>query len=216
MDTPQEFILAVTQGNTDRVTEFLATEPGLVNAKTAQGTSVALLAMYYGKREMAEYLASQGATLTIFEAAALGKLDRVQALVSAQPSLVNVFSPDGFHPLGFAAFFGHPPVAEYLLAHGADPNLPTRNTMQVQPLHSATASQQLEIARLLLAYGADPNGRQENDFVPLHNAAQNGDRAMIELLLAHGARIDASSRDGRRPVDFAKEEGHAEIVAWLS
>ena len=214
-DTTQDFMAAVTQGNTTRVGELLDQAPALIETRSSQGVSALLMALYYGQRDMAEYLARRGAPLTIFEAAALGRVEQVTALLAEQPDLAHAYSPDGFQPLGYAAFFGQPAVADLLLAHGADPNSPSRNAMRVRPLHSATAARQLGIVQSLLAFGADPNAVQENDFTPLHNAAQNGDRAMIETLLQAGAHVGARSRDGRAAADFAREAGHAEIADWL-
>ena len=215
-DTSQVFIEAVTQGDTARVGELLDQAPSLIETRSGQGVSALMLALYYGQRDMAEYLARRGAPLTIFEAASLGRVERVTALLAEQPDLVHATSPDGFQPLGYAAFFGQPAVADLLLAHGADPNSPSRNTMRVCPLHSATASGQLGIVRSLLAAGADPNAVQENDFTPLHNAAQNGDRATLEALLQAGAQGGAKSRDGRTAADFAREAGQHEIADWLT
>ena len=214
-DTAQVFMEAVTQGDTARVGEMLDQTPSLIETRSGQGGSALMLALYYGQRAMAEYLASRGAPLTIFEATSLGRIEAVTALLAEQPDLAHAYSPDGFQPLGYAAFFGQPAVADVLLAHGADPNSPSRNAMRVRPLHSATASGQLGIVQQLLAYGADPNAVQENDFTPLHNAAQNGDRAMLQTLLQAGAQAEARSRDGRTAADFAREAGHSEIAEWL-
>ena len=214
-DNGQVFIEAVTSGDTARVEALLDQDARLAETRNAQGVSALMLALYYGQRDMAELLARRGAPLTIFEAASLGRVERVTALLAEEPGLVHAYSPDGFQPLGYAAFFGQPAVAETLLAHGADPDSPSRNAMRVRPLHSATAARQLGIVQRLLAYGADPNAAQENDFTPLHNAAQNGDRAMVETLLQAGAVPGARSRDGRTAADFAREAGHAEVADWL-
>ncbi len=214
-DMAQTFMEAVTQGDTARVAALLDQDPALIETRSGQGVSALLTAFYYGQRDMAAYLASRGAPLGIFEAVALGRVERVTELLAEQPALAHAYSPDGFQPLGYAAFFGQPVVADMLLAHGADPNSPSRNAMRVRPLHSATAAGQLGIVQSLLAHGADPNAVQENDFTPLHNAAQNGDRAMVETLLQAGAQVGARSRDGRAAVDFARESGHHALADWL-
>lgn len=215
-ETQHQFMLAVTQGDTTKVGQMLDQEPTLVETRSEQDVTALLMALYYGKRDMAEFLADHGAPLSILEATALGRVEQVNALLTAQPDLANAVSPDGFQPLGYAAFFGQPAVAAVLVAHGADVNAPSQNAMRVRPLHSATASGQLDTVRLLLRHGADPNAVQENDFTPLHNAAQTGDRPMLELLLAHGAQVHAHSRDGRTAIDFAREAGHQSIVEWLA
>ena len=66
---------------------------------------------------------------------AIGDLERVQALVKQFPESVNAYSPDGFYPLGLAAFFGHRKLVEYLLDAGADVNQQATNAFKVAPIH---------------------------------------------------------------------------------
>src|SRR5205814_6319655 len=62
-----------------------------------------LRAIYRGDGDEAERLAA-GRELDVFEASALGRADRVRELVAADPSLVNAYGDDGFHPVGLASF----------------------------------------------------------------------------------------------------------------
>jgi uncharacterized protein len=150
-----------------------------------------LQAVYRGDREEAERLAT-GRTLDLFEAAALGRTERVQELLADDPSLANAFGDDGFQPLGLAVFFGHPESARVLLDAGAEVNSASRNDFKVMPLHSACAVKDVakrhELARLLLERGADPNARQQDDFTPLMAADQVGDARLRDLLVEHGAK----------------------------
>ena len=59
-----------------------------------------------------------GAPVDIFEASALGLVDRIAALVSSDPRLVSSYAQDGFYPLGLAAFFGHLDAVRALIAAG--------------------------------------------------------------------------------------------------
>ena len=61
----------------------------------------------------------QDRALNIFEAAATGQTARVRELIAANPALLNAYAPDGFHPLGLAAFFGNKATVEVLLQAGA-------------------------------------------------------------------------------------------------
>ena len=211
----KEFFDAIASGDSAKVTLFLDQDPSLVNTRTEQGLSAVLLATYYGEAGIADLLVERGAGLDIFETAATGRLEQVQAWLDKQPELVNAYNHDGFQPLGLAAFFGHQAIVTELLARGALVNSPSENPQHVTPLISATARQNLEIARLLITHGADVNARQINDFTAMHNAAQNGQIEMAELLLAHGAEINARSRDGKTPLTFALEKGHREMVEYL-
>jgi ankyrin repeat protein len=215
MDSQNAFLDAVKNGDLQKVDEMLKHEPGLSEARTESGVSPVLLAMYYGRKDMAQRLAGQASSLNIFEAAALGDVNRAKELLESQPNLANAWTSDGFQPLGLASFFGNMQVAQLLLLAGARVNTPSRNNMQVMPLHSAVAGSHLEIAKALLAQGADPNAVQQDGFTPLQGAAQNGQEEMVRLLLEHGAEPAAVSVNGRTALDFAKESSNPKVVELL-
>jgi uncharacterized protein len=213
--TMEEFIDAIKKGNQSRVQELMNQDSSLAKVRTDTGVSALLLAIYYNEMNIAEMIAGQVGELNIFEAASLGKGDRVRFLVDRDPALVNAFSPDGFPVLGLACFFSHPDVAVLLVERGADVNLPSQNKARVAPLHSAAASRQVVIARLLLEHGASVNATQQGGFTPLHEAAQNGQVDMIKLLLEFEADPNQVCTDGRTPLDFAHEGGHLDAASLL-
>jgi ankyrin repeat protein len=140
-----------------------------------------------------ELLAAEPA-LNIFEAAALGRVERVRELLSDDAGLANAFGDDGFQPLGLACFFGRLEAARMLLEAGADPNTLARNEIiQSNALHAAVAAEnkpaatRLALAKLLLDHGADPNARQGGGFRPIDAARQNGDDQLQRLLIERGA-----------------------------
>lgn len=216
MATPLELLTAIKAGQVEQVSALLAAAPALANTRAEDGTPAALLAAYYQQPAIARLLIAHGAEVDLFTACAVGELDRVRALVEAAPDRVNGFAPDGFQPLGLAAFFGQVEVVHFLLGHGAQVDTPSRNPLQVRPLHSAAAGQHLAIARALLAYGADPNARQQGGFTPAHSAAQNGQRPMLDLLASHGADLTTANDQGQTPRDLALAHHHPEVAAWLS
>ena len=151
--------------------------------------------LYCGNRDEAERLA-EGKELTIFEAAALGRTDRVRELLEEDSSLAGAFGDDGFHPLGLACFFGHVDAARLLLEHGADVNVLSRNEhIQTAAIHAAAASNEqgvdestrYELVELVLDHGADPNLPQAGGFRAIDAARQNGDKRIEQLLLERGA-----------------------------
>ncbi len=214
MANETELFKAIQSGDAARVQELLAEEPALVNARSPLGSAV-LVAMYYGEPAIARLLVERGASLNLFEAAAVGATARIQELDKENPGQLNTFAPDGFTPLGLAAFFGHTDAVRWLLAHGADPNIASRNNQHVMPLHSAVAAKQHDISAMLLEAGAKVNAVQADGFTPLHEAAQNGQRDVVELLLAHGADRGAKKSDGKTPLDLALEYGYGGIVDLL-
>lgn len=167
-----------------------------------------LLALYCGQRAIAEKLALHKKDLDIFEAAAIGDVEHVRALLDCDESLRNSFSDDGFHPLALAAAFANPRVVEELVRRGADLRLFTKNeNAKVAPIHSAAFGNDQECVRILLDAGVEPDMRAEG-FTALHSAAQNGNREMVMLLLERGADKNTSTNDGRSPADLARDPGH--------
>jgi uncharacterized protein len=153
-----------------------------------------LQAIYQGDQARAEELLAADPELDVFEAAAVGRTDRVRELLDQEPSRANAWAEDGFQPLGLASFFGHAETVRLLLERGAEVNSASRNEMKVMPLHSAAAASDTEarhdIAKLLLEHGADANARQQDDYTPLMAADQSGDERLGRLLEEYGATRD--------------------------
>jgi ankyrin repeat protein len=152
-----------------------------------------LQAVYRGDRDEAERLAA-GKELDVFEASALGRTERVQELVDTDPSLVNAYGDDGFHPVGLASFFGHVDTARLLYDRGADANQIARNErIQTTAIHAAAAAEgkdeatRYELVKLALEHGADPDLEQGGGFRAIDAARQNGDARVEQLLREHGA-----------------------------
>ena len=99
-----------------------------------------LQAIYRGDRARADELLAVDPELDVFEAAAVGRTERLGELLDEDPSLANAWAEDGFQPLGLASFFGHVDAARFLVEHGAEVNSASRNDLKVMPLHSAAAT----------------------------------------------------------------------------
>jgi ankyrin repeat protein len=178
---------AIMSGDEGETAGLLDSHPDWLTARTPNGVSAISLAMYHGHPGIAKLFIDRGAELDLFEAAAVGVLDRVRALSDANPDAVNGFSPDGFPPLSLAAFFGHPEIARFLIESGADVNAQARNPMQVRPIHAAAARNDTVLVKLLLDHGADPTATQQSGFTALDAAVQNGNTEMADLLRSRGA-----------------------------
>ncbi len=116
----------------------------------------------------------------------------------------------GWTQLHHAAHIGDEKLAEFLLGHGADPNL--RDGSGHTPLHIAAERGHLPVPRLLLAAGADVSGRDEDRRTALHAAASYDHRALTRLLLEAGADVNARDKYGEAPLDRAAS---AEIEEML-
>jgi ankyrin repeat protein len=159
-------------------------------------------ALYRGDREALDAALAEEPDLTIFEAAAVGRVERVHELLLLEAGFVDLWSPDGFTALHLAAFFGHVEIAAELLQRGADVNAVARNQLSVQPINSAAAGDHTDVVRVLLDHGADPNAREAAGFAPIHAAAHNGNDELYELLVVRGADQEAATDDGRTVADL--------------
>jgi ankyrin repeat protein len=212
----QQLFDAIKAGRADDVRQLVQQNPALVQARDASGASAILVAAYNMKPDVVNALLDLGAPVDIFEAAVLGKVDRIQEILKANPSRASEHAPDGFTPVALAAFFGQTEAAKTLIAAGADVNAAAKNALKVAALHAAVAGGKLEIVRAVLEAGADPNAQQQAGFRPMHEAGTKANRALAELLMKHGADPSLTSDDGKSALDLARDKGHVEFAEWLA
>jgi len=211
-----ELFLAVTSGDVDTVRRLVDEDPSLASARDGSGLSVVLLALFNQQREVADVLLAAEPDLGPLEAAATGRADRLDQLLAEDPEARHARTPEGFTPLGLAAFLGGPHVVRVLLDHGADADDDADNQFGVRPVNAAAASHDHETMRLLLEAGADPDAPQQGGFTPLHSAAHTDDVEMARLLLDHGADPSLATEDGRDAARIAADDGSAGVAALLA
>jgi ankyrin repeat protein len=216
MPTSDDLVAAIKAGDTARVRDLLRGEPGLAARRDVAGVSMVLLALYHQRREAAEAVLQAQPPLDVFDAAATGRLDRLRALLAADPGAANAWAADGFFPLGLACFFRQPDAARLLLEAGADARAAARNPMRVTALHAAAAARDVATARALLDRGAEVDARQQAGFTALHSAAQHGDVALVDLLLSRGADASLRSDDGKDAAHHARDQGHQALAERLA
>lgn len=221
MDAPDataDLFAAIDAGDERRVRQLLGDHPELAAARDGDSISATMHALYRRQTRIAEVLAAARSDLDVFEAAALGRLDRVRDLLAADPRQATARSADGFTALHFPAFFGLGAAAEItadLLAAGADVNARATNGFGVMPLHSAVAGGHEGVAIALIDAGADVNASQSHGWTPLHGAAHNGLIGTVRTLIAAGADRGARNDDGVSAADLARSAGHLDVVDAL-
>jgi ankyrin repeat protein len=216
--TADELFEAIDRGDRAAVEAAIAADAPLALGRDRDGVSAMMHALYRGRGEIAEAIAAALPELDVFEAAALGRRERVQELVAGDASLARSSSPDGFTALHYPAFFGLGDAvgaSRALLDAGADPNARSANDLWVMPLHSAVAGSHDEVVELLLGAGAEVNATQRHGYTPLHGAAQNGADVTVDRLLAAGADRAARNDGGKTAADLAAEAGHEALAARL-
>jgi uncharacterized protein len=206
----------ITSGDTISLHNLLALKPELAKTITSHHVSPLMLSCYYRKPNITAVLLRYINEVNLFEAAAAGKLDVVEHLITNNPDAVNFYAGDGFTPLGLACYFGHYDIARFLILQGAEANLPSNNGFNVFPIHSAAAGNYTDIAALLIESGANVNVKQQAGVTPLHSAAQNGNLDMLILLLEAGADVNVRMEGGKLPADLARDKGFGEIADALA
>ena len=212
----QHFISLVRRGATTEIAEYVKEEPLIARSRDAQGVSALLWSVYSGQTVIRDFLLSGLESIDVHEAAAVGDLARLNALLSADPALTQSLSSDGWTPLHLAAAFGGPDAVALLLSHGANVHAYSKTAMRNQPLHAALAlSSSTEPIALLLQHGAEVNAKQMGGYTPLHQAASAGKTGAVEMLLAAGANVSMRCDQGKLAADYAADKGHTELAARL-
>lgn len=209
-------LAAIKASDVERVQTLLQAHPELVEGSDQNGDTPLMLATYYHADEIARLLLEHGAPISLFEAAAIGDVQRARQMLDDQPELGASISHDGWTPLHLAAHFGQLAIVDLLLSHGADVDARSANGLGNTPLHAALAGGHRATAERLVERRADVNAVEEGGYTPLHQAADLGDVELVRMLLARGARIEAKTDEDQTPQDLARAKGHTAVAEQLS
>jgi ankyrin repeat protein len=185
-------------GDLGAVRSYLAAG-GDINAQGPSWLTLLACALMGGHTELAKFLINEGADINL--KGAEGKTALHWAVTA-----------------GGAA--GYPEIARMLLDKGADVTIGDHCGRTALLL--AAAKDQKDIVEMILAKGADVNAKSDfsldvgiEDETALHEACLLGRAAAAEVLIAHGADVNAKNKNGKTPMDYAKSQGHEEVIELL-
>jgi ankyrin repeat protein len=144
-------LLAAESGHTEAAALLLA-HGADVNAKCRRGYAPLHAAAVDSRRDLVDLLVAHNADYNIQDAAAVGDLERVKALVKYNPGITSGTDFCGSTALFWAVVQGHKNIVEFLLANRADVNA-KRAVDGMTPLNMAVRFGKKDIADLLRQHG---------------------------------------------------------------
>jgi len=205
---------AITARDATAAVALVDTDPTLLARRSAAGLSPLSLAAYTGQPDLVAALQARHGTPDFFDSLVVGDAAAVERHLAAGQD-VEQRAPDGFTPLGLAAFFRHGELVRRLLDAGADVDARSDNPQRVAALHAALARRDAALVQTLLARGATVDLTQQQGITALHAAAAAGRDDLVQLLLDAGADPKRCDDDGRDAAGHASQHGHAALAEAL-
>src|SRR5882724_2725493 len=172
-----------------------------------------------------------------------GEFERVKAMVSAEPTLIDARSRTGDSAILTAVYHRQKEIVNLLVARGASLSIfdacAAGETERVErllsesasgapgvndyspdgwtPLHLAAFFGHAKIAELLIAHDADvlARSRGTNGNTPLHAALAGNHKFVAAVLIGHGADVHAPNGEAKTALSLATEKNHREAAALL-
>jgi hypothetical protein len=146
-------------------------------------------------------------------------INRVKVLLEEHPDIVHITNSAGEGPLYMASHFGHLPIVEHLVEHGAVINQQeTRNGWT--PLNLAVFRGHTNVVEYLLNAGADWNIPTNHGDTPLIIACyknnNNSHLEIIKMLLIIGADITVENVLGYNALYYAEERNNEIVIQLLT
>src|SRR5439155_23034147 len=167
-----------------------------------------------------------------------GEFERVKAMVSADPTLIDARSRTGESAILTAVYHRQKEIVNLLVARGAPLTIfeacaagelerverlvraETINEYSADgwtPLHLAAFFGHTKIAELLLSLAADVTARSRNPNgnTPLHAALAGNHKFVAGLLIGRGADVNAPDAAGWRPLHLAAANNNLDAIKAL-
>lgn len=169
-----------------------------------------------------------------------GEFERVKAMVTAEPTLIDARSRSGDSAILTAVYHRQKEIVNLLVSRGASLSIfeacAAGELERVErllregadavneysadgwtPLHLASFFGHAKIAELLLAHDADvlARSRGPNGNTPLHAALAGNHKFVAGLLIGHGADVNATDAQGWRPLHLAAANNNMDAIKAL-
>jgi uncharacterized protein len=180
------------------------------------------------------------ASAALFDAIKAGDVERVKAMVSAEPALLNARGGTGESAILTAVYHRQKEIVNLLVARGADlslfeacaagemerverlvasdpPGINAFSTDGWTPLHLAAFFGHPKVTEYLLARDADvaARSRNSNGNTPLHAALAGNSTMVAGLLMGAGADVNAADGGGWRPLHIAAANNNIDAMKTL-
>nr|CCC95088.1 predicted ankyrin repeat family protein [Trypanosoma congolense IL3000] len=161
-----------------------------VNFRTPTGGTAAHFAASMGHADTVRYLVELGADVMHLDcetgsilhwAAHSGDVECMGAIIYEFKVPIDIKDSNGGTPLFTALYMKKVEAVEFLLEHGADPQIVIEGDMST-PLHIAVEHSNAECVKLLLSHGADPNALNKSGETPLALAEKDNKKTIIKEL----------------------------------
>ena len=219
----QELMVAAKSGDIAKTKDLIAKGVNL-DAKDAEHWTPLHWAAKYLHHEIMELLLQHGANpqarsrqgnTPLHVATSMRRATtKMLELLFQKGASVNAKNLQGWTPLHWAAWHGRSDMAEWLLRHGANPNVKESNG-GMTPLHGATRHMRTATVQLLLENGADVNMEDHAGETALHAVVDVDHLEIGSLLLEHGADPNSQTKVGTTPLHWAAGGNRIGMVELL-
>ncbi|MGE5222440.1 MAG: ankyrin repeat domain-containing protein [Omnitrophica WOR_2 bacterium] len=173
--------VGAAHGDMDTVRHLLSQNPDLVNASASWKETAVEAAAQTGRKDIVEYLVSNGAPVGICTAAMLGRHEEVQAILREDPAQIHARGAHGIPLLYFPVIMGDKDLADFLLPLGINVN---GGDGMTTPLQGAVLFNRPEMVEWLLLHGADIALKNYEGKTALQIAQEAGNTQIVALLQA--------------------------------